>query len=226
MARVARVAPQDGTRVVSASHDKTVKIWDVGGVDAQRVSAPVKRAQQKSVRNVARGVEGLGRGTVVPECPGAGGTYLPPPPPPHQLPPFLCHVTPSALRALQCVAVVTHTSLRDSRYKTLGMLHKVMTNTRSVNVRSPVFNDTVEFPKTGGAIAPLLGSHGDAVLCIVVSPDGTKAATGSWGQGEGCEQCVRGWVWERGGGALARAVLFPRSCWWDSVSPCRRLPHF
>ena len=36
---------QDGNRVISASNDKTVKIWDVGGVDAQRASAPVKRAQ-------------------------------------------------------------------------------------------------------------------------------------------------------------------------------------
>ena len=40
-----RDVEQDGNRVISASNDKTVKIWDVGGVDAQRVSAPVKRAQ-------------------------------------------------------------------------------------------------------------------------------------------------------------------------------------
>jgi hypothetical protein len=71
-------------------------------------------------------------------------------------------------------------SLRDSRYKPLGLLHKVMTTTRSVNVRSPVFSDgVIEFPKTGSTIAPQVGSHGDAVLCIVVSPDGTKAATGT-----------------------------------------------
>ncbi len=43
---------QDGTRVISASNDKTVKIWDVGGVDAQRVSAPVKRAQYQRCESI------------------------------------------------------------------------------------------------------------------------------------------------------------------------------
>ena len=44
----------------------------------------------------------------------------------------------------------------------------------SVNVRSPVDGGPVEFPvraQTGP-------SQGDAILCIVVSPDGRRAVTG------------------------------------------------
>ena len=45
-------------RVVSGSHDRTVKLWDIGGADDRRVSAPVKRAL---LENVA-GPTGLVRG--------------------------------------------------------------------------------------------------------------------------------------------------------------------
>lgn len=53
-------------RVVSGSYDRTVKLWDIGGTDDRRVSAPAKRA---ALENVA-GPTGLVRGA--PKGDGSG----------------------------------------------------------------------------------------------------------------------------------------------------------
>jgi hypothetical protein len=62
--------------VISASNDKTVKIWDVGGVDAQRVSAPVKRAQYQRHENFAAVVPLLAVVVIVPDFLAACATTL------------------------------------------------------------------------------------------------------------------------------------------------------
>jgi WD40 repeat protein len=154
---------QDGTRVVSASHDKTVKIWDVGGVDAQRASAPVKRAQQLMMRwvNLFR----LHRIADVRRR--------------HRL---------CVLAGVCCAG----NSFKDGRkhfpglfpMKTTGMFRSVIHTKGSSTQESPRAGlpGMEDVPTKLGALqvpqAPV-GAHGDAVLSIVVSSDGKRAVSGA-----------------------------------------------